>query len=315
MNRDICTFFNVWQTPALLCYLLVSGLVALAGGCGYEGSSDMETTPEAALNSNGVHVRERAGTDLNPDPAHFARVSLDYEGVYEGVVPAASGPGILTRLILWPGERFELLRRHLDRETEGRRFSGSFSWLEDGGTIRLEGLEEESGPNHFFVAENRLFQLDMQGHRIEGPLAGEYVLEKQPPLMMPWPLFEHRWELREKEGEPLELDDLHRGWPFLEFDLLPARVGGMAGCNFFGGEFTLEEGKELHFSRLFSTMMACESLDTEHYFLSRIEETASWYLEAAGPDDADTSKHKRLCFADRDGDPVFCLDRRSHPPE
>ena len=306
LTGDIYALFYVRQNPGHFFFALVSVFFAVAVGCGREGSGGADGSSEAVYNRNGAYEQEISRQNMNPDPAHYARVSLDYEGVYEGVVPAASGPGILTRVVLRPGEQFELLRRHLDRETEDNRFRGRFSWLEDGGTIRLEGLADESSPVLFFVAENRLFQLDMQGHRIEGPLAGNYVLEKQPPLLVPWSLFQHRWELREKRGEHLEMDELHRGWPFLELDLLLGRVGGMGGCNYVGGEFTLAEDRELHFSRLYSTLMACESLDTERYFLSRIEEAAFWQLIHADRDNS--TQPVRLCLEDSEGKVLLCLE-------
>lgn len=310
------SFLYVWQTTFFVFLVLLFGLLAVGTGCDRERSSDAVGTSEADLNRNDLYEHESARQNINPDPAHYARVSLDYEGVYEGVVPAASGPGILTRLVLRPGDRFELLRRHLDRETEGSEFRGAFSWLEDGATIRLEGLADESSPDLFFVAENRLFQLDMHGRRIEGPLAEAYVLQKQAPLLVPWPLFEYRWVLREKQGQPLEKDTFHRGWPFLEFDLLHGRVGGVGGCNYFGGEFTLGEGRELHVSRVYSTLMACESLDTERYFLTRIEQAASWQMIQTEADN--TAPDIRLCLADGEQEVLLCLEGKpldSEAPE
>ena len=37
----------------------------------------------------------------------------------------------------------------------------------------------ENAPNQYFVAENKLIQLDMAGKKIEGKLAEKYVLAKQ----------------------------------------------------------------------------------------------------------------------------------------
>jgi len=55
--------------------------------------------------------------------------------------------------------------------------SGINSWNDAGNTITLDG--KEHAPNQYFLGENMLIQLDMEGNRIVGELGERYVLRKQ----------------------------------------------------------------------------------------------------------------------------------------
>ena len=48
---------------------------------------------------------------------HNAETSLDYEGTYKGVLPAADCPGIETTLILNPDKTFTLHSVYIDRDS------------------------------------------------------------------------------------------------------------------------------------------------------------------------------------------------------
>ncbi|MNT94835.1 putative lipoprotein NlpE involved in copper resistance [compost metagenome] len=54
--------------------------------------------------------------------------------------------------------------------------TGDFKWDKTGSIVILEGLKDRS--SQFFVGENTLTQLDMDGKRITGNLAEDYVLKK-----------------------------------------------------------------------------------------------------------------------------------------
>ena len=74
-----------------------------------------------------------------PVDMHNSRNSLDWPGVYEGVLPCADCPGIQTRLTLQQDGRFALSMRYLERQVAPFESSGSFSWKADGNTITLDG--------------------------------------------------------------------------------------------------------------------------------------------------------------------------------
>jgi len=54
--------------------------------------------------------------------------------------------------------------------------TGTYSWDGAGNAIILEGIG--NAPNLYFVGENMLIQLDMEGNRISGDLAERYNLRK-----------------------------------------------------------------------------------------------------------------------------------------
>ncbi|MCH7415403.1 copper resistance protein NlpE [Belliella sp. R4-6] len=108
---------------------------------------------------------------------HTALNSLDYMGIYKGVLPCADCEGIQTTVELGSGNSYTKKVIYLGKDDqEVIETSGTFSWNEGGNTITLN---EEEEPNQYFVGENILFHLDMEGNRIEGELAEKYQLNKE----------------------------------------------------------------------------------------------------------------------------------------
>ncbi|GHU60626.1 hypothetical protein FACS189445_0450 [Spirochaetia bacterium] len=109
------------------------------------------------------------------DAAHNSRNSLNWDGVYRGVIPAADGPGINVEITLNNDGTYSMGYQYIDRGGEVFTESGTFTWNDAGSAIMLDVKDM---PPHYQVGENRLFQLDMSGKRITGALADNYVLEK-----------------------------------------------------------------------------------------------------------------------------------------
>ncbi|WP_185154829.1 copper resistance protein NlpE [Dysgonomonas sp. 25] len=107
---------------------------------------------------------------------HNARNSLDYYGTYEGELPAADAPGIKTTIVLNKDNTYTRKVVFVNRKDNIPEEKGNFTWNADGNIITLEGAEKA---NQYFVAENRLFALDINGQRITGDLADKYVLTKK----------------------------------------------------------------------------------------------------------------------------------------
>ncbi|MDR0303078.1 MAG: copper resistance protein NlpE [Treponema sp.] len=107
--------------------------------------------------------------------ANNARTSLDWEGSYMGIIPAADGPGINVQITLRADQSFTIVYNHIDRQGIATE-SGIFSWNENGSVITLK---HTTFPPFYMVGENHLLQLDMKGKRITGKLADQYVLRKR----------------------------------------------------------------------------------------------------------------------------------------
>jgi heat shock protein HslJ len=214
----------VFIGPALT---LLAAAVLAAGGC---------TTS----------VVEAAGG--NPDPAHNARNSLDWAGSYRGVLPCADCEGIETILSLSDNGTYSTQSRYLGKGDKAFSQQGAFSWNDAGNTVTLEG----SQPAHYFVGENRLIRLAMDGSRITGALAQYYVLTK-----LADGITEKYWKLVELNGRPVPA--LERE-PHLILKAGAGRLSGFGGCNAFSGSYELNETtSRIRFEQVASTMMACAS--------------------------------------------------------
>jgi uncharacterized lipoprotein NlpE involved in copper resistance len=106
-----------------------------------------------------------------------AQNSLDVNGKYAGVTPCADCEGIETEIELFD-ETYNLTRKYLGKQIKKETVikGGHWKWI-DGFTIELTEIKD--APNKFFVGENKLIQLDMEGKKIEGNLATKYELIKK----------------------------------------------------------------------------------------------------------------------------------------
>lgn len=131
-----------------------------------DGKSDDTTTV----------VNDSASSTVSDE--HNSQNSLDYLGMYKGVLPCADCNGISTNIILNKDLSYEIITVYLGKREKIHREKGTFTWNKEGNTIILN--EIKNAPNQYFVGENTLIQLDMEGKRITGELANKYVLVKLP---------------------------------------------------------------------------------------------------------------------------------------
>lgn len=151
--------------------LVLAGLVL--AGC------DQKTTPETAQQEQTdtsvvTETQEQAGA---VDAAHNARNSLDWNGIYQGILPCADCEGIATELQINLDGTFVLTEEYLGKEDSKFSSKGKFNWNSAGNTIAVPSDSDDAA--QYFVAENQLFHLDREGNRITGELAEMYVLKKQ----------------------------------------------------------------------------------------------------------------------------------------
>lgn len=139
-------------------------IMAIAGillaGCG----NSSKATKEIVADSTATTVID----------THNAATSLDYEGTYKGVFPAADCPGIETTLTLNADKTFTQHFSYIERNTS----------LNEKGVYTLKGNlltlnEKNGGLSYYKVGENHLRKLDADKKEITGELADNFILIKE----------------------------------------------------------------------------------------------------------------------------------------
>ena len=137
-----------------------------------------ETKQQSTIDSNAVSdgidtvaVDKVPGADM-----HNAQISLDWNGTYKGVTPCADCEGIETEVTLNKDMTYIIKTKYKGKGDKVFEDTGDFKWDKTGSIVILEGLKDRS--SQFFVGENTLTQLDMDGKRVMGDLAENYVLKK-----------------------------------------------------------------------------------------------------------------------------------------
>ncbi|WP_029904829.1 copper resistance protein NlpE [Prevotella sp. 10(H)] len=120
-------------------------------------------------------VDEFSEVAKNTTDQHNAKNSLDYKGTYTGKVPTASGEGMIVSIKLDDSTYVKNIE-YVGKKNSKSEEKGKYTWNPAGNTVILDGVKES--PNQYFVGENMLTQLDMEGNRITGEMADMYILKK-----------------------------------------------------------------------------------------------------------------------------------------
>lgn len=147
---------------------LLTGTLFVLAGCQDE-QPPQATQPVAQAQAEII-------LDAPADSAHTASNALDWNGTYVGILPCADCSGIETHITLNHDGSYTATQTYLGKEDGYIESQGQFHWNDKGNTVTLES---ESGANQYFVGENVLFKLDMNGERVKGELAESYQLRKQ----------------------------------------------------------------------------------------------------------------------------------------
>jgi len=227
-------------------------------------------------------LQEVADTAVKPATmADNSRTSLDWPGVYEGILPCADCEGIKTTIQIDTNNTYQFTSIYLGKEKPLKQAKkGIFSWNESGSTIILDGITD--GPNQYQVGENKLFQLDMQGQRITGNLSVKYELAKVSGPVSKVPdalLIETYWKLTEIMGKPVSGPAEGKREAHVILKKEKNRVQGQGGCNAFSGTYELTEPGRISFSPMASTKMACPNLDQETAFMSVLQKADGYIIK------------------------------------
>ncbi|MCD8072906.1 MAG: copper resistance protein NlpE [Alistipes sp.] len=154
---------------------LTAAALVLLSGCINRRAAVPETEREYTIAED---VTEVAENDLERTAgAHTAENSLDFTGTYRGILPCADYSGIETVLKLEDNGEYMLTSKYLDKDDKIYTSQGRYSWLGDGTRIILD--DGPDAGNRYFIAEGRIFMLDRDGNRVEGPLSEHYILTKE----------------------------------------------------------------------------------------------------------------------------------------
>lgn len=217
-----------------------------------------------AILSACAHEKERTPVlpaVASPVDSHTSRNSLDWAGVYEGVLPCADCPGIKTRLTLGSDGTFERQTQYLDRETVPRTELGQFTWQASGNVISLDA---NGGGQQYAVGEGRLILLNRDGTHPD-PQASNRVLArvaKQAPAGgdLSQILENHRWTLVSATDTENRRNDILfpvADNPFV-FSFSGAALNARGSCNTLRGSYQINAAGQLNIGRMAATMMACD---------------------------------------------------------
>lgn len=196
--------------------------------------------------------------------------SLDWNGVYTGVMPCADCEGIETTLQLMKDKTYKLTRIYKGKSSEPFTSSGTFTWDANGANIQLSGEE----PGKFKVGENLLMQLDQDGNRITGELADKYVLTKDMTGIT-----EKYWKLVELNGQPVAKTDDMRKEPHMILHTAGKRINANGGCNSMMGTYELLPGNRIRFTKMAGTLMACPNMEIEDQLRKVLEMADNYNLD------------------------------------
>jgi len=135
-----------------------------------------DSKQETAKGSAEVMVEDTTAVPRPAPDGASAKNSLDVLGTYKGVIPCADCEGIETIISLQSDSIYTVATTYLGKQKKAITAKGKWNWV-DGFTIALNGIT--NAPNKYFVGENKLMQLDMNGQKITGELAAKYHLTKQ----------------------------------------------------------------------------------------------------------------------------------------
>jgi len=193
------------------------------------------------------------------DIADNGQNALNWVGQYQGDLPCADCPGILTSLELKEDGSYTLRYRYQDRSDSVYTERGRIRWGKNDQQITLEGKEK---PNKYRLEDGALRQLDLKGNIIEGELAERFLLKRPEESLL-----NKYWKLVELNGQAIKTTEGARRE--MHFILkVNGQLQAHGGCNSISGNYKLQEDqKRIQFTSLMSTKMACPNLGKEQEFL------------------------------------------------
>lgn len=254
--------------------------------CNNESQKEAETkidTTSTVTRDTTVSV----STSPNPDLSHNSENSVDWDGMYKGVLPCADCEGIETLLTLNKDKTYTLKTTYLGKSDKVNEEKGNFIWNAEGSNISLTSTANR--PNQYKVGENILWQLDMNGNKIGGSNADKYKLTKQTlaaktiatdtsKSKSDAKLIETYWKLTELNGKSWTtkpgVREIH-----IILKEKDNKIQGFLGCNTLNGTYDLKDGNRISFSKMATTLMACPDMSMEDALKKVIEKADNYSIK------------------------------------
>lgn len=183
---------------------------------------------------------------------HNAQTSLDWVGTYSAILPCADCEGIETELTISNDENYSLTTNYLGVDTPvTETIEGKFVWLEDGNTIKLEGIEEGTHSPYFRIEENRVRYLDLEGNVVTSELENHYILTKEGNTLVE----DKKWQLIELNGKEVKDSDSENY--FIIFNSKDRRAQAKANCNVLLYSYKIKNELQIKLEQGMTTLMAC----------------------------------------------------------
>ncbi|MCU0360916.1 MAG: copper resistance protein NlpE N-terminal domain-containing protein [Bacteroidia bacterium] len=224
---------------------------------------------------------------------HNSQSSLDWVGIYKGILPCADCEGISTMIQLNKDLTYTKVTQYQGKSLERFTQSGSFQWNGKGDGIILkpwakEGASDEKSAEgndalnvgkeikeEYKVEEGRLVKLDENGESIKGDLAPKYVLQK---AEFDKDIREKYWKLIELNGRKIVFAETQKRETHFVLRTNDKRVIGHGGCNAFSGNYELLKGNRIKFLELTSTEMFCNDVNYESDFFIALQTTDNYTI-------------------------------------
>lgn len=147
----------------------LSALVIFAVGCKKVENKVVDAV--STMDSVGSTLENVAGDEMGMD---MTDATMQYFGIYEGTIPAASGPGIKMTLTLNPDYTFTLVSEYID--SKEKPFTDKGTYTAEKGIINA--TLQDNSMRYFKIGDKQLMLLNDQKEPAEGDMAKEYILNQ-----------------------------------------------------------------------------------------------------------------------------------------
>ena len=210
-------------------------------------------------------------------PAKSSHNSLDWSGLYKGVIPSTTDgcSGEVVLLTINKDLTYTQQSACIETPDKATAASGTFTWNRLGSEITLINTATKAKTT-YQVNENQLKKISENGKRVTYTSSDLYDLKK----VQINKITGKYWKLIEINGNPA--DGNYNREPHIIFKN-DKRVNGAGGCNVFNGSYELQQSTgRLKISKVITTQMACINMEIEGELLRVLEEVDNYTLSEDG---------------------------------